>query len=1754
MKALEIWTALVIAGAQAVPAFAGESWSVSGSTGTLFYEYEFDVPAARGRYQPHVLLRYGGTFGAPAGNGSGWAMPALPTIRYDHVNVEDPPNGDFQQVHWYADYRNPDNILLPSPRDGADHFNAHVEDAYGDFWQQDAGTWCARDASGNVFRFEARNGSSWSLTQVVDPDGNVTKYSYDVYTRPLSIQYNVFGDSQPSPPPPSQCPAVTLPGGAGFATEIAIEYQTATGFPTNIRVKNACPVSATCPDGVVTVRRYAFGYEQKNVSWYLNQYPWRVDYTLDLLQSITEYGGESGVARPPTTFEYAQMGNDQDPAVKGAHLTKVTTPLGAERLFIWADASQFGVLEDHSYPVVRSVTTTGPGLAAQYTEYGYAGGDGLPTYYYVQTYRPKEYRGFLESWETDSTTGIVKHSWWEKASHAFVGTEARIEYGSRLQADSFPTWTSYTPPTYSLFRTEQFENVVRPITAIAATPTCSPTQTIAGEPGSFASEVVSTMYPVIGFRSKTQTIQNVDSVLLSSQRSVACADVDAWGNVRKASVDPDVTYAGDDYVENASFEVGFNAAATCKDCIRERTKTDPRKSAPNDRLEATFFSYGPTYQVLETYRQAAAVLNPTGKLGTSSYPSVSRSAFNVDGTLQWRTEGAVNTNYTYDAFRLRPQTVLVADANSPPGCPMDGGTFCLVTTTSYDDFGRPSSVTGPAVSGRTDPVPTRYFAYDALGRTRSISQQPISGSVVQAAVQAFDYAEFSGTTPASTTTYDFAVPKNYSNPVPTTGDVRLTVSWVDGLGREIQVRQRMGDPASGGTDPAAGITQNLSQYRVAKAIRYDGAGRVTASVQPYYSAIGTYADLTNASAIDAIMTPAQSVLADLTSYDSQGRVSCTVTRSAVSGGTASIPPVGTCTSSFAEDANYARATLTTYRGVTAGGKSYLAVKALPPENNYSGGPMVGSESFSDAAGLLGWTTDAEGNTTRFAYDLIGRQTKTTREMAATSGGSLSPSTRPTTVDTTLMLDLMGRTVQRTDLNMGRRTFVFDDAVSATLPVTIRFDKTGEEIRYTYDKGRIKETKLCTKTGGVLGCTVDSTLYYDTPYTTSSSYAYTAGRVSWATNSTTTIAFGYDQTGSIVRRDQWFAGITAGAFGSADTPRLDGQSVASGVTTPYGNSSYALSYDSAARPVLLSNGTVGYWAATGSASTGAYDALGQLGSAVLDGTVVNQAWIYRVNETWTYKPASALLWSHRVQFGTAGADVYRVENLRYRGTKLDSFVDVLSSTTYGYWYSHVGRLVAAKATPGGSSQLAQNSIVCVTYNATKTNLPGPSLGNIEQTREGVSSPPIRDYSYSGTNVETGTVSPHRGGPDAPTSAGTTALGYDDYGRIVSTGAGAETFGYDLLGRMTSITRQGGTSEKLAYDPFGALVQRQVGSTVYSYVGKRATVTGTLVAGCQTAPCEVVVSAVDVHVTLGTRRIASVRVYPTSAPRTLYYYRDRLGSVVATTLGGGRAGASYRYSAYGVLEVAVGESSDSASEIGYTGALKLSGGLLSIGARVYNPALKIWMQPDPLEPFKYDYAGGDPVNRIDPTGTEDVAMPATPSVGEFEQFESYLAQIRPDEFMESIEVVAPRRSLSNSAVGGQAIDNFMHGRPGGGAARNERTGSFGSRFAVSFAYRWKTTNRVMVFTPLAQVARYGIAITAAQALNPIKPLAAARFVGAAVVQDFAAVTAGGEATIGALELGALGEAAKGVGGIALRIGFALEVGITIGSGLGAAWDAI
>lgn len=99
-------------------------------------------------------------------------------------------------------------------------------------------------------------------------------------------------------------------------------------------------------------------------------------------------------------------------------------------------------------------------------------------------------------------------------------------------------------------------------------------------------------------------------------------------------------------------------------------------------------------------------------------------------------------------------------------------------------------------------------------------------------------------------------------------------------------------------------------------------------------------------------------------------------------------------------------------------------------------------------------------------------------------------------------------------------------------------------------------------------------------------------------------------------------------------------------------------------------------------------------------------------------------------------------------------------------------------------------------------------------------------------------------------------------------------------------------------------RQAGDRHVFYLGEYATVTAPTVAGSALPGAGVDLSGakVDAHVVFAGVRIVSQRV---SGPggRTLYYYRTRLGSVVATSVGGGQAGAMYRYGPYGELDKAV-----------------------------------------------------------------------------------------------------------------------------------------------------------------------------------------------------------------------------------------------------------
>ncbi|GAC1430263.1 MAG: hypothetical protein NVSMB62_27700 [Acidobacteriaceae bacterium] len=114
--------------------------------------------------------------------------------------------------------------------------------------------------------------------------------------------------------------------------------------------------------------------------------------------------------------------------------------------------------------------------------------------------------------------------------------------------------------------------------------------------------------------------------------------------------------------------------------------------------------------------------------------------------------------------------------------------------------------------------------------------------------------------------------------------------------------------------------------------------------------------------------------------------------------------------------------------------------------------------------------------------------------------------------------------------------------------------------------------------------------------------------------------------------------------------------------------------------------------------------------------------------------------------------------------------------------------------------------------------------------------------------------------------------------LSGGLTVQQFTYDVEGRLTQVIGPSG-AELLSYDPTGALAIRNQSGNKTIYVGASMTLTVSSTG----------VASGKLHVLLGGGRVATI---PMSGA-AVYYHRDRLGSIVATSQAGGVAGAYYRY---------------------------------------------------------------------------------------------------------------------------------------------------------------------------------------------------------------------------------------------------------------------
>jgi RHS repeat-associated protein len=234
----------------------------------------------------------------------------------------------------------------------------------------------------------------------------------------------------------------------------------------------------------------------------------------------------------------------------------------------------------------------------------------------------------------------------------------------------------------------------------------------------------------------------------------------------------------------------------------------------------------------------------------------------------------------------------------------------------------------------------------------------------------------------------------------------------------------------------------------------------------------------------------------------------------------------------------------------------------------------------------------------------------------------------------------------------------------------------------------------------------------------------------------------------------------------------------------------------------------------------------------------------------------------------------------------------------------------------------------------------------------------DYCYNGADQLTATI----------TNGGTpnTNYAYDGYGN--QTDDGGTSLTWDASGRDTSITTAGGSATGLTYDAVDRVISRDTNSTVtdYWYNGPSDSPAGTLNSSLQVTQAFIGLPG-GVTATIQTSGI-------------IWSYPDLHGNYTVTTNNSGTPqGSPALYDPWGQLISSQPVSNAAGgSDLGAYGAdgkiTDTASGIITMGARAFNPAEARFLSVDPLSggcANAYVYAFGDPLDNPDLSGQESCA---------------------------------------------------------------------------------------------------------------------------------------------------------------------------------------
>ncbi len=623
-------------------------------------------------------------------------------------------------------------------------------------------------------------------------------------------------------------------------------------------------------------------------------------------------------------------------------------------------------------------------------------------------------------------------------------------------------------------------------------------------------------------------------------------------------------------------------------------------------------------------------------------------------------------------------------------------------------------------------------------------------------------------------------------------------------------------------------------------------------------------------------------------------------------------------------------------------------------------PAGGVTSYTyDAAGHKTSATDPLGNTTKYVYDSNGQLVETIAPDGSTQTTTYDLDGEPIAVTdqngntTHYQYDKLGRLTQVTNALGGVTTYAYDEmgnAVSQTNPLgqTIQqaFDSEQHSVGVTLPLGQADSV-----TYNAVGDPLTTTDFngQTTRYTYDSNqrlvrevfadgseidFTYTAaGQRATATDARGVTTYSYDARDRLIKVVQ--------PDGTAVSYTYDAAGNRTSVTTPAGTTSYT--YDALNRIATVTD-------PSGGLTTYSYDADSNLVQAVYpDGSV----------ETRTYDTLNRLL-----TLVTVDVHGTTIQSEKYTydpaGNRIE--VDELGGRVVRYTYDALNRLTEEKITD-------------------------PSAGNR-----------VIDYSYDAAGNRL-TMS--------DSVAGAATYTYDSNGRLINetTGGKVTTFTYDADGHMLSQNTDAVDQVLYHWDAEGHLSEVDAitpsGTTkiIYAYDADGNRV-DTTVNGVETRSLVDIAPSVPQVLeqyrpdgTVVTSYVyGNAPISQQSGGTTSIYHADGIGSVRLLTSASGAVTDTFTYDAFGVLlartgttvsgHMFAGESFDTAT------------GLLDLRARAYDPALGqfLSMDPapaghaDPFGPNRYAYAHDNPVDRIDPSGRQDLAQ-----VGSYLAIAGILAEI-------------------------------------------------------------------------------------------------------------------------------------------------------------------